>query len=108
MKAYFIFDVREVIDSEKLDRYTHAVLDTVRAHGGRYLEVGGRCEAVEGDWSPNFLVLIEFPGSAAARAWYESAQYRELKTLRLEGSSCDGVIVEAQESDLRKRLVGEG
>lgn len=72
MKAYCIFDLREVLDADRLGRYSHGVLDTVRAHGGCYLEVGGSCEVVEGDWSPGFPVLLEFPGIVEARTWYGS------------------------------------
>jgi len=107
MKAYAIFDVREILDPEKLERYTQGVLQTVRAHGGRYLCAGGNCRALEGDWSPNFAVLIEFPGSAEANAWYDSPDYGELKKLRLEGARCDAVIIEPEASSLRSQLVGE-
>lgn len=105
MKAYCIFDVREIVDPEKLERYTQAVLQTVRAHGGRYLCVGGNCRVVEGDWTPNFPVLIEFPNSAKANAWYGSADYRKLKQLRIEGARSDAVIVEPQAGTLYEQLV---
>lgn len=108
MKAYCIFDVREIIDPEKLQAYTQGVLQTVQAHGGRYLSVGGNCRVLEGDWSPIFPVLIEFPGSAQANAWYDSAEYRELKKLRLDGARGDAVIIEPEASELRGYLVGNG
>jgi len=108
MKAYCIFDVREIVDPEKLQAYTQGVLQTVQAHGGRYLSVGGNCRVLEGDWSPNFPVLIEFPGSAQANAWYDSAEYGELKKLRLDGARGDAVIIEPEASDLRSHLVGNG
>ena len=105
MKAYCIFDVREIVDAEKLERYTQAVLQTVQAHGGRYLNAGGNCRVVEGDWSPGFLVLIEFPNSAKANAWYDSAEYGELKKLRIDGARSDAVIVEPEASPLYEQLV---
>lgn len=107
MKAYCLFDVREVLDSEKLDRYSRGVLETVEAHGGRYLHVGGSCEVVEGDWSPSFPVLIEFPGIDEARAWYRSPQYRALRTLRQAGAKCDAVILQPEVSDLRALLIDD-
>jgi len=105
MKAYCLFDVREILDAEKLQRYTRGVLATVKAHGGRYLSVGGHCRVVEGDWTPNFPVLIEFNDAAGANAWYDSAEYGALKQLRLEASRGDGVIIEPQPSELRDQLV---
>ncbi len=105
MKAYCIFDVREILDPEKLERYTRGVLQTVRAHGGRYLNVGGICRVVEGDWRPGFPVLIEFPSSAEANAWYGSAEYGALKKLRIEGACSDAVIIEPQAGPLYDQLV---
>jgi uncharacterized protein (DUF1330 family) len=105
MKAYCIFDVCEIVDAEKLERYTQGVLQTVRAHGGRYLNVGGNCRLVEGNWAPNFLVLIEFPNSAKANAWYDSREYAELKKLRIDGARSDAVIVEPEASPLYEQLV---
>ena len=106
MKAYCIFDVREIVDGAKLEAYTREVLATVQAHGGRYLNVGGNCRAVEGSWSPEFLVLIEFPGYEQARDWYESDEYAALKRLRRQGSRGDAVIIEPEASPLRDQLVG--
>ena len=107
MKAYCIFDMREVTDPQGLQRYTGGVLETVRAHGGRYLNVGGRCHVLEGDWSPAFLVLIEFPGIEQARAWYDSPAYARLRQVRLESSRAHAVIVEPEAGPLRDHLVGE-
>jgi len=107
MKAYCIFDVREIIDPDKLELYTRDVLATVQAHGGRYLSVGGLCHLVEGDWSPSFPVLIEFPGIEQARNWYDSSEYRALRQLRLEGSRGNGVIIEPEAGGLRDQLVGD-
>lgn len=106
MKAYCLFDVREILDAEKLERYTRDVRATVQAYDGRYLSVGGNCRVVEGDWSPNFPVLIEFPSTEKANAWYDSAEYSGLKRLRREASRGDGVIIEPQSSELREYLVG--
>ena len=106
MKAYCIFDVREIIDGDILEAYTRDVLATVQAHGGRYLSVGGNCRVLEGSWSPEFLVLIEFPDLEQARAWYDSDEYAGLKRLRQRGSRGDAVMIEPEASALRDRLVG--
>jgi uncharacterized protein (DUF1330 family) len=108
MRAYCIFDVREIVDGEKLEAYSREVLASVQAHGGRYLSVGGKCHVAEGSWSPEFLVLIEFPGYEQARNWYESDEYAALKRLRQQGSRGDAVIIEPESSPLRDHLVGAG
>ena len=100
MKTYCFFDVRTVIDPDKLLAYRKGVLATVRAHGGRYLFVGGSTELLEGAWKPTVPVLIEFPTLELAKAWYSSAEYAPLKALRLAGSQGDAVIIESAPSEL--------
>jgi uncharacterized protein (DUF1330 family) len=58
MSAYFLFDVLEVTDQEKMEEYRGDVLSTVECYGGCYLTVGGRCDIVEGDWQPIFPVTL--------------------------------------------------
>jgi uncharacterized protein (DUF1330 family) len=79
------FDVLEVTDPEKLEKYREGVLATVEHYGGRYLTVGGRCDVVEGHWQPVCPVLIEFPSLEQAHRWYILRSSRELKALRLAG-----------------------
>lgn len=97
MPAYCIVDIRAVHDPEKLDEYKARAPETVEAHDGRYLAVGGATEVMEGDWTPSFPVLIEFPSLEALRLWYDSEAYRPLKRLRREATECDMVFVEGLE-----------
>lgn len=92
MSAYCLFDVREVVDAQKLQEYRQRVAATVEQWGGRYLCVGARCEVVEGEWQPRYPVLIEFPSLAHAHRWYNSEEYLELKALRLAATRGDAVF----------------
>ena len=65
--------------------------------GGRYVVLGGNAQPVEGDWAPAYLVMIEFPDLARAKAWYESPEYGEVKRLRLAAGRFNGVILEGVE-----------
>lgn len=94
MSAYCFFDVREVTDREKMEEYKSRVFKTVADHGGRYVVLGGRVDAVEGEWKPVTPVLIEFPDMEAAYGWYNSEDYRELKELRLSATKGDAVFME--------------
>ncbi|MGQ0525936.1 MAG: DUF1330 domain-containing protein [Betaproteobacteria bacterium] len=94
MTAYFFVDVAEVTDPEKLQAYRERVLATVERFGGRYLTVGGRFNVVEGEWTPVFPVLIEFPSLELAHRWYESEEYRPLKALRLAATKGHAVFIE--------------
>ena len=93
MPAYFFVDVREIKDASKVEQYSARVGPVVEKFGGRYLVRGGPFEVVEGDWRPVFPVLIEFPTMEAARRWYDSEDYRELKQLRLAATTSSGVFL---------------
>ena len=93
MAAYFLVDTREVKDAAKMDEYKARVTPVVEKFCGRYLVTGGPLAVVEGEWRPVFPVLIEFPSMDAARRWYDSEDYRELKQLRLSATSGSGVFL---------------
>ncbi len=81
MSAYVVVQVR-VTDPEQYGEYKRLVLPTVEAYGGRYLVRGGSIETLEGDWDPGRLVILEFPTSERAKAWWNSEEYRVPKGLR--------------------------
>ncbi|MCG8432671.1 MAG: DUF1330 domain-containing protein [Gammaproteobacteria bacterium] len=94
MSAYCLFDNVEVTDLAKLEEYKTRVAPVVEKFGGRYVVLGGEFEVTEGDWSPAFPVMIEFPSLEKAREWYGSEEYRELKALRLSASKANAVFME--------------
>lgn len=93
-RAFCLFDNIEINDRAKLEEYKEKVFPVVAAFGGKYIVAGERIRVVEGNWQPRFLVMIEFPGYDEANRWYESDEYRELKTLRQSSGKFDGIIVE--------------
>ncbi|MGS4991146.1 DUF1330 domain-containing protein [Roseibium aggregatum] len=93
MAAFVFFDVREIRDPERLGAYRAKVFETVEHFGGRYRVLGDMDSVLEGDWTPNIPVLIEFPDSQTARAWYESDLYAPLKKDRIAAARCDGVLL---------------
>jgi uncharacterized protein (DUF1330 family) len=93
MAAYVIVDL-EVTDPARYDEYRQRVPATLAAYGGRFLVRGGALEVVEGNWRPRRLVVLEFPSLAQARRWYDSAEYREPKAMRLSASKANMILVE--------------
>jgi uncharacterized protein (DUF1330 family) len=81
MPAYVIAEV-DVSDSEQYDRYRAAVPASLEPYGGRFLARGGETAALEGDWEPKRIVVLEFDDLATARRWYDSSEYREPRDLR--------------------------
>lgn len=93
MPVYVIADGRAP-DPSKLDEYRRRNAELVPAHGGRFLVRGGEHEVLEGSWEPGRLVIMEFPDRAAARAWYDSPEYVELRAQRQANGETDMVLVE--------------
>lgn len=81
MAAYVIVDI-EVTDPVRYEEYKRLAETTVMAHGGRYVVRGGQVQTLEGDWPTHRLVMLEFPDAGAARAWWDSPEYRPARQLR--------------------------
>lgn len=82
MKAYCMFDVKEVLDEPAMETYRRRVFDVVEAFEGRYVVIGGPFDVKEGAPAVGFPVIIEFPSLDHANRWYDSPEYRELRELR--------------------------
>lgn len=94
MPAYFVVQIGPIDDPVAFERYRALVPQTIAAHGGRYLVRGGPCDVLEGAWRPARLVVLEFPTTAQARAWWDSAAYAPLKALRKSCSRAEIVLIE--------------
>jgi uncharacterized protein (DUF1330 family) len=92
--AYVISDIGPVApeDEDVWKAYVARAPATIAKYGGRYLVRGGGIDAMEGDWSPYAIVILEFPDRDAAARWYASSEYAELLQLR-------------KGSGLRRRLI---
>ncbi|MBI3666059.1 MAG: DUF1330 domain-containing protein [Acidobacteria bacterium] len=93
MAAYLIVSI-EVEDPAAFERYRSEVPALIRKHGGKYVVRGGNLEVLEGDWRPPRLVLLQFPGLDAAKAFLNDPEYQPLKALRQRAAKTDMVLVE--------------
>ena len=93
MAAYVIADIK-VTDSAGFAEYQQKVPATIAAYGGRYLVRGGASETLEGHWSPNRCVVLEFPSLAQLKTWYASPEYRPLIAIRERTTQSNLVIVQ--------------
>ena len=93
MPAYVIVNVR-VKDPELYKEYAAGTPASIAAFGGRFLARGGAVEEREGAWSPERLVVLEFPDLDAARAWYDSEDYQRLAAIRQRAAEADLVMPE--------------
>lgn len=93
MTAYVIVDV-EVTDPEGYKEYVKLAPPTIAVYGGEYLARGGRTDVLEGDWVPNRLVILQFDSVEKAKAWLDSPEYKEARSLRHRYAKSSMVVVE--------------
>lgn len=84
----------EVFDQEVFAEFAPRIVEAVQAHGGRFLMRGGTAEVVEGDWTPNRVVVMEFDSFERARAFVRSPEYTSLNDLRSRCMHSQVVVVE--------------
>ena len=93
MAAYYVVDL-EVTDPVEFEEYRRLVAPIVASYGGRYVVRGGALEAVEGDWSPKRIVILEFDSMERLRSWYGSDEYRPVMAIRHSSAISKALIVE--------------
>lgn len=93
MRAYVLVDVT-VEDPERYARYRELTPPSIAAYGGRFLVRGGTTERLEGSWSPNRMVIVEFPSVERARAWWDSPEYAPARALRQASARTEMILVE--------------
>ena len=93
MPAYVVLDIA-VTDPGRFDEYRRLAPPAIAAFGGRYLARGGKTEVLEGNWTPNRIVVLEFPTPEQAKRWLESSQYREARALRHAAATTNAIVVE--------------
>jgi uncharacterized protein (DUF1330 family) len=91
MAAYLVADI-EITDAEGYQEYRRTVGASIAAFGGRFLARGGVVEVLEGEWSPQRLVIVEFPSMERLRAWYDSPEYAPALALR-KRTSVSGLVM---------------
>lgn len=92
MPAYVIAFV-EVTDPAAYEQYKALAPGAVTAAGGRYLVRGGEVTALEGQHDGRRVVVLEFPGLEAARAFYDGATYREARAARRDAARMTMLLV---------------
>ena len=93
MAAYVVLNI-DVTDPTRYADYARAAGATVELFGGTYLVRGGRAEALEGSADPKRVVILQFPTYERAKAWWDSAEYREPKLIRQSAARSDTLIVD--------------
>jgi uncharacterized protein (DUF1330 family) len=92
MAAYWI-GAHEIVDALLFEDYLRKAVPLIERFGGRYLTSPGSLQILEeAPWSPDRVVIVEFPDHAALKAFYCSPEYQPLIALR-QKSARDLLIV---------------
>jgi len=91
----YLLVTMNISDPERYKQYMAEAPKSVAAFGGEYLVRGGRHETLEGEWSPDRVAMLRFPSYERAKAFYDDAQYTQIRELRQGATEYfDMVLVE--------------
>lgn len=93
MPAYMIARV-DVTDPERLGDYLQHTPRILDRFGGRFIVRGAPVETVEGPEETHRIVVIEFPDTESAHAFYDDAEYQRAVAIRQEASTGQFIIVD--------------
>lgn len=93
MSAYVVVEII-VKDQAVFEEYKQLSPHTLELYGGKYLARGGQTEVLEGEWSPQRLVILEFDSVEQAKKWYHSPEYTHAKSFRIRSADSKFVLTE--------------
>ena len=93
MKAYLVLDL-SVNDFNGFRKYIAEIPAHIARHSGKYIVQGTQPTAIEGDWKPERMVIIEFPERARAEAFLGAPEIEELFKVRHTTTTSKLVLVD--------------
>ena len=93
MAAYIIADL-VVNDAETYSAYAAQTPDIIAKYGGKFIVRGGTAEIIEGDWSFNRVIVVEFPDMASLRKFWDSPDYQNIIAIRQASTDSRLMIVD--------------
>ena len=90
---YYAVGQINVTNPQLMKEYSAKAGSTIGKHGGKVLVATANVTVKDGTWNPNRLVIIEFESEKAARGWYDSPEYQELISMRLDATEGGLVMV---------------
>jgi uncharacterized protein (DUF1330 family) len=93
MSAYVILDL-SIHDPQEIINYQKLAPQSFADFGGKIIVRGGQLTTLEGDWSSDRLVIVEFASVERAKEWYNSELYRKASVHRNKAATTRMIIVE--------------
>ena len=86
MACGYIIALVTITNPAQYEEYKRWSSEAMRAHGAEVCVRGGKVEVMEGDWNPGRTVILKFESFEAAKAFYDSPEYRKARAAR-EGAA---------------------
>jgi uncharacterized protein (DUF1330 family) len=86
-------------DPDGMAQYNAHVGAIIESFGGAYHLRHKKSRVLEGDWSPDFITLIEFPSMIKLLEFYESEEYRPWLDVRKNAGAGRIVVFEGGAPD---------
>ena len=96
MKAYLVVDL-SIHDAEGFGPYTANIPAVIAKHGGKFIVRAAVPTPVEGDWSPERMVIVEFPARQNAEQFLQDPRFQELAKIRRKATISKLVLVDGAE-----------
>jgi uncharacterized protein (DUF1330 family) len=93
MSAYLIFTREKTLDQKEMATYNKLATPTLAGHPAKPLAFYGKHEDLEGAPTEG-TVILEFPTADAAKAWYNSPAYKEVREHRLKGATYHVILIQ--------------
>ena len=93
MKAYLVLDL-SISDFAGFKRYIVEIPAHILKHAGKYIVQGAPPTPVEGDWTPERMVIIEFASRQNAEAFLSDPDIQDLFKVRHKTTSSRLVLVD--------------
>ncbi len=94
MTGYFVANYT-ITNQAEYKEYLAAVGPSLQAHGAESVIVDRDSELLEGS-AGKVTVVLRFASKDAARAWYESPEYRAIRHLRTDNTEGVAVLAEGK------------
>jgi uncharacterized protein (DUF1330 family) len=93
VKAYLVLDL-SIHDFAGFKQYIVEIPAHISRHQGKYIVQGVPPTPIEGDWTPERMVIIEFPARGNAEAFLSDPDIRDLFNIRHATTTSRLVLVD--------------
>jgi len=91
--AYFTVQIKTKNLDELSKRYAQAAIESLMKFGGEMIAGTPAPIVLEGEWNGSWAAILRFPSIEKAKTWYNSAEYKPLKELRISELTDSGQIL---------------